>query len=122
MKNLMLIAILGTIIFFASCESNNSNTLKVLKWGPNEVTKIGAIPNKQPDGKMGIWIDVSSTEGLGEIQILFAGKPEPTAVSPKLVTCGVSPEEISIAGDKTIELKIVKTGQVIQVGNFRVVQ
>ena len=38
---------------------------------------------------MGIWLDVSSTEGIGEIQILFAGKTMPTTVEPKLITAGV---------------------------------
>ena len=122
MKKIILLSVFTIIAFVSSCDSDNSSKpLKVLKWGPNEA-KIGTITNKQPDGKMGIWIDVSSTEGLGEIQILFAGKPQPSAVSPKVVTCGVSPEELAVAGDKTIELKIVSTGQVIPVGNFKVIQ
>ena len=116
MKKIILLIFI-VVAFSSSC---GSESLKILKWGPNEA-KIGTIPNKQPDGKMGIWIDVNTTEGLGDIQILFAGKPAPTAVQPKLVTAGITPEEFAIAGDKTIEMKIVSTGQIIPVGNFKVI-
>lgn len=122
MKKILLLSVLTIAAFISSCSSSSSpNTLKILKWGPDEA-KIGTIPNKQPDGKMGIWIDVNSTEGLGDIQILFGGKTMPTAVQPKLVTAGVATEEFSIKGEKKVEIKIVNTNEIIPVGNFKIVE
>lgn len=121
MKKILLLSIFTIITFVSACSYNNeSSSLKILKWGPDEA-KIGTIPNKQPDGKMGIWIDVLSTEGIGEVQVLFAGKPQPTVIEPKLITAGVVPEDISVAGDKKIEIKLVSTGQIIPVGTFKIV-
>jgi len=126
MKKIFLLFAFATIAFVSSCSSDGSSgksnnvfkTLKVLRWGPTEA-KIGTIENKQPDGKMGIWIDVPSTEGIGEVQVLFDGHPEVTAIEPKLITAGVSPEELTVAGDKKIEIKSVPTGETLPVGTFK---
>ncbi len=122
MKKILLICTFTMLFMFAACNAGSeSNGVKIVKWGPLEPLKIGTIPNKQPDGKMGLWIDVESTEGMGEIQILFEGRPQPTAVQPKLVTAGIDPSDISAAGDKKIEIKMVSTGQIILVGTLKVI-
>lgn len=121
MKKLLLLYIFTIVAFTVSCSSSSDEdkNLKVLKWGPDQV-KAGTVPNKQPDGKMGLWIDVSSTEGIGEVQILVEGRPSPTAIQPKTITTGIAPEELSVVGDKKIEIKVNNTGQIIPVGVLKV--
>ena len=121
MRNLVLVSIFLLIAFVFGCETKQPGDLKVIKWGPDEPLKVGTIPNKQADGKMGIWIEVSSTAGMGEMQVLFVGKPAPTAVQAKLITSGISPEDLAAAGDKKIEIKVVSTGQIIPVGTLKVI-
>lgn len=121
MKKIGLFFVFTIIAIMLGCQSNDnlSNSINVLKWGPNE-TKLGTIPNKQPDGKMGLWIDVSSTEGFGELQVLFAEKTVPTVIQPKLITAGIPPEEIAAPGDKTVKIKQLSTGNIVSVGVFKV--
>ena len=122
MKKILLLSVLVLIAFISGCDFNSNSLgskLKVLRWGPDNA-KIGDVPNKQPDGKMGIWIDVNSTEGLGELQVLFGGKPMPTAIHPKLVTAGVATENFSEVGEKKVEIQSMSTGESINVGNFKI--
>jgi hypothetical protein len=137
MKKILLLSVFVFTLLALGCQpdvtpnntaSNNTTsnntasakTLKVLSWGPDQA-KVGEIPNKQPNGKMGIWIQVDTTVGLGDMQVTFAGHPVTTAEQPKLVTAGVPPEDIATPGDKTIELKLLSTGEVIPIGTFKVV-
>lgn len=128
MKNLTLFLTIIFVVFVSSCGSNETanspegilaNKLKVVRWGPEDA-KVGVVPNKQPDGKMGIWIEVNSTDGIGDIQVLFGGKPMLTAVEPKLITTGVPAQEFSAAGEKKVEIQSLQTGESITVGNFKV--
>jgi hypothetical protein len=119
MKKIFFLTLLFIISLTLSCSSTYSPSLKVIRWGP-ENAKVGEIPNKQPDGKMGIWIDVTQTQGLGEMEVLFDGKPVPTSVEPKLITAGVSPEAFTTEGEKKVEIKILNLNQIIQVGTFKV--
>lgn len=136
MKKILLLVIFTIVVFISGCETDSPNTsdkssnttsdkfsnkLKVLKWGPEEPLKIGTIPNKQPDGKMGVWINVSSTAGLGEMQVLFNGHPMLTAISPNGMTAGIPPEEISTAGDKKVEIQSISTKEIIPVGTLKVI-
>jgi hypothetical protein len=120
MKKIKLTIIFISIILTLNC-SVPFDSLKVLRWGPVE-TKLGSIPNLQPDGKMGIWVDVTPTEDLGEMQVIFDGKPVPTSVEPKLITAGISQEYISSKGEKRIEIKSIETGKILFVGNFKVIE
>lgn len=139
MKCFTLIIILSTAVALSGCDATDSNQkttapsdqkataqssttfeLKINRWGPDSA-KIGIIPNKQPDGSMGIWIEVSSTENLGEAQVLFDGHPaKVTSVQPKLITASISSEELAAAGDKDVSLKQTSTGKVFPVGTFKV--
>jgi MFS family permease len=92
--------------------------LNVYQWGP-QTMEAGNIPNKQPDGSMGIWIDISSTQGLGDAQLIFDGKPaKSTSVQDKLVTAAISHEQLEAPGAKKIFIKQISTGRLFPVGTF----
>ena len=94
--------------------------LKVTNWGPQE-TKVGVVPNPQPDGNMGLWIQVNDTQGLGEVQVLFGGQPGSTAVVvDKVITIAVAPAQLAAAGDKDIVIKQVSSQKAFPVGTFKI--
>ena len=100
---------------------NPNINLQVTAWGPQEA-KVGAeLPNKQPDGNVGIWIKVNSTEGLGEAQVLFGGQPaEKIAFAPDLVTAAVPAAWFASAGDKEVVIKQVGSQKTFAVGVFKI--
>lgn len=96
--------------------------LKIINWGPQE-GKLGEIPNKQPDGNVGIWIEVNSTKGLKEddVQVLFAGQPAVgVSVQENLITGSVVKALLATAGDKEVSIKQVSTQKTFPVGVFKV--
>ena len=94
--------------------------LKVTNWGPQE-TKVGVVPNPQPDGNMGLWIQVNDTQGLGEVQVLFGGQPGSTAVVvDKVITIAVAPAQLAAAGDKDVVIKQVSSQKAFPVGTFKI--
>jgi peptidoglycan/LPS O-acetylase OafA/YrhL len=105
--------------------TNSSGTpslvdLKIGNWGPQSTT-IDIVPNKQPGGGMGVWIEASGIKELGEVQVLFAGTPaKTTTVQEKLITAEISPEQLSIAGKKDIAIKRLVTNELFPVGVFDV--
>jgi hypothetical protein len=132
MKNFTLINILAIAAVVSACgktEPTNEKIpmaapaaleLKVINWGPQSA-KIGSNPNKQPDGSMGIWIETSGTQGLGEAQVLFAGQPgKLTAIQEKIITTAISIDQIAVLGDKDIIIKQVGTGKLYPIGIFKV--
>ena len=95
--------------------------LKVTNWGPQE-TKVGVVPNPQPDGSMGIWIQVSDTKGLGETQVLFGGQAGTQAVvKDQLITVAIAPSQLGHPGDKEIVIKQVSAQRTFPVGTFKIV-
>jgi hypothetical protein len=94
--------------------------LKVGNWGP-QTTAAKTVPNPQPDGGAGIWIEVSDTQGLGDAQVLFGGEPAKiTVVQSKLITASVAPQNFAQPGSKEVAIKQVSTGKVFPVGTFKV--
>lgn len=94
--------------------------LKIHNWGPQSA-EVGTIPNKQPDGGMGIWIEVSGTKGLGDAQVIFGGKlAKASSVQTNLVTASIAPELFEKPGVIKIFIKQSKTGKLFPVGIFRV--
>lgn len=92
--------------------------LSIPNWGPQSV-EIGTIPNKQPDGTMGIWIEVSNTQGLGDAQVIFDGKTaKSTSVQDKLITVAITPDQLKTSGNKQIYIKQTSTGRLFNVGTF----
>lgn len=94
--------------------------LKIGNWGPQSIN-AGVIPNKQANGSMGIWIEVSGGQGLGEAQVLFSGQPaKSTSVQTKLITAAIAPGNFSQVGKNEISIRQVSTGKVFHVGMFNV--
>jgi hypothetical protein len=132
MKNLTTISILAIAAILSACDKTgqaNQKTsvsvsstfeMKVVNWGP-QLLKAGINPNKQPDGSMGIWIEVESTKGLGEAQLMFGGQPaKVTSVQEKIITAAVDANQIATAGDKEVVIRQIESGKLLPVGTVRV--
>lgn len=130
MKHLTSIGILTIAIILSACgktEKDNQKTsvtspptfeLKIVNWGPQSA-KVGTNPNKQPDGNMGVWIEVAGTHGLGEAQVIFGGQPaKATSVQEKNVNAAISTEQLSKAGTKEVVIKQIATRKTYVVGTF----
>ena len=92
----------------------------VQSWGP-QTTTVDIVPNKQPAGGMGLWIKVSETKDIGDVQVLFAGKPAKiSSVQEKLITAEIASEQLSVAGKKEVNIKLLKTNEIFSVGFFDV--
>lgn len=130
MKSLTMISILAVVAMVSACdktEQTNQKTsvpatpvfeLKVVNWGP-QTAKAGMNPNKQPDGSMGVWIEVVGTQGLGDAQVIFGGQPaKVTSVQDKYVNAGISTEELIQPGSKDVVVKQISTGKTYPVGTF----
>lgn len=131
MKSLTRISILTFAILLSACDKTEqasqktsvavppTSDLKVVNWGPQS-GKIGTNPNKQSDGSMGIWIEVTGTQGFGEAQVLFAGQPaKATSVQEKLVTAAIATDQLAVAGDKEVVIKQIGTGKLFPIGIFK---
>ena len=132
MKNLTVITIFAIATILSACdktEQANQKTsvaasptfeLKVVNWG-SQSTKVGTNPGKQADGSMGLWIEVSGTQGLGEAQVLFSGQPaKSTSVQEKLITAAIASDQLAVAGDKEVAIKQIGTGKLFPVGILKV--
>lgn len=132
MKKLILIGILSIAAILSACgkaeqsnqkisvEASPTFELKVVNWGPQSA-KAGTNPNTQPDGSMGLWIEVAGTQGLGEAQVFFAGQPAKlTSIQDKLITAAIGPDQVAVSGVREISIKQVGTGKLFPVGIFKV--
>lgn len=94
--------------------------LKVGNWGPQS-TAAGEVPNMQPNGGMGVWIEATGTQGLGEAEVLFGGQPAmATSVQEKVVTAAIAPEQLAEPGKKEVAIRQIATNKVFPVGVFEV--
>ena len=130
MKSLTTISILAIAIILSACgktEQANQKTsveasptfeLKVINWGAQSA-KVGTSLSNQPDGGMGMWIEVAGTQGLGDAQVIFDGQPaKATSVQEKLITASISTEQLTRAGNKEVVVKQISTGKTYLVGTF----
>jgi hypothetical protein len=129
MIKLTILATLSLAALLSACDSGTSTQqktpvgaagveLKVINWGAQS-TNVGVIPNKQPGGGMGIWIEVSGTQGLGEVQVLFGGQPAmTTSVQGKMITAAIAPEQLAEQGKKELVIKQIATNKLFSVGAF----
>lgn len=105
------------------CESPNLNPHIVRRigvWGPQSTT-VNTIPNIQPDGNAGIWIEIFGFQGLGELQVLFSGLPAKiTVVQPNLITAAITPDTFTRIGKYDVVIKQISTGIEYPVGMFHV--
>lgn len=132
MKSLAMIGILVLAVVVSACDNEkqaNQKTsgsdsqimgLKVINWGPqNAENKTN--PNMQPDGSMGVWIEVSGTQTIGEAQVLFDGKPaKSTSIQEKLITAAISPAQLVEPGEREVAIKQMATNKITPVGVFTV--
>lgn len=89
-----------------------------IHWGPQSTT-INTVPNIQPDGSAGIWIQVDDTNGYGELQVQFDGQPANfTVVQDNLITAAISPELFSQSGNFDITVKQITTGNEFPIGTL----
>jgi hypothetical protein len=118
-KNLVRILIVLSLGALAAGCSNGSDTsdLKMSNWGPQSMT-IGEIPNKQPTGNMGVWIQVAGKKD-GDYQVQFDGHSlEAVGGDANLITAGVPPDLLGAVGTKEITIKEIKTGKTYVAGKF----
>lgn len=98
----------------------HSMDFKIINWGPKS-TELGLVPNKQADGNMGIWIEVSSTQWFGDAQVIFNGDiAKSISIQDKLITLAIEPAQLETLGNKKIYIKQVRTGKLFYVGAFTV--
>lgn len=94
--------------------------LKIINWGPQSTT-LGVVPNPQPGGSAGIWIQVSGDAEIGEVQVMFDGQPaKSTSAAPGLITAAISVDSIASLGAKKISIKQAGTKSIAPVGDFNV--
>ena len=93
---------------------------KVLNWGPQEIIQ-GEIPNIQPNGGAGIWIQISGGTKLGDVNVMLDDQLVKETVSrPDLITASISPESFKTPGEKTLYIKQAGTGNILVVGKLKV--
>lgn len=94
--------------------------MRVLNWGPRS-TPAGTVPNAQPDGTAGIWVQVADAADIGDVRMTLDGQPaSSTGVSPAAITAAFAPALFSAEGDHEIAIEQLFTGTVIKVGSFSV--
>lgn len=90
-------------------------------WGPQE-TIAGVIPNLQPGGAMGVWIQLPSAETYGDFEVIFDGMAAlVTSVQKDLVTAAIAPQLLEKPGQIEVQIKQLATGKLVTVGVFNVV-
>jgi hypothetical protein len=104
---------------FPAINSDNLD-LVVKSWGPN-FTDLGVIPNIQPDGGIGLWIEVSDTQGLGNLEVLIGGqKASKTFVQAALITASIPPEIVKNPGKHDVSIRQIGTNKLFSVGVFEI--
>lgn len=89
-------------------------------WGPKSMV-VGTIPNAQPDGGMGLWINVSNKSDLGVYTVLFDGKPmSMVGGNDHSITASVPASLLASVGAKEVIIRRHSDGKVFVVGTFHV--
>lgn len=97
-----------------------ASNLRINNWGPQSAT-AGITPNAQPDGSAGIWIQVSGDGDIGEVRVLFDGKPaRSTNAAPGAITAAISGENFSTSGEKEVAIEQLATQKIFRVGRLTV--
>jgi len=104
----------------ADVNASSDLDLDVFNWGP-QTAELGTVPNLQADGNMGIWIEVSDTTALGELQVTFDGKlANSVVVQKKLITVSIASEYLKSPGGKEMVIEQVRGGNKKVIGTFKV--
>jgi hypothetical protein len=100
--------------------SNGAAKLHVLNWGPR-TTSAGVVPNVQPGGGAGIWIQVENAQDVGDVRVLFGGRAAmSTGTSPSTITAAISADMFDTPGTHEVSIEQVRTGETIKVGSFSI--
>ena len=94
--------------------------LKLGNWGPQE-TPAGTPFNQQPNGKSGLWIEVTGLDLNAGAQVMFGDQPlDDVTVSDKLVTAAIPPALLQAAGDRKVVVIENGSKRQLPVGTFKV--
>lgn len=94
--------------------------LKLGNWGPQE-TPAGTPFNQQPNGKSGLWIEVTGLDLTAGAQVVFGDQPlDDVTVSDKLVTAAIPPALLQAAGDRKVVVIENGSKRQLPVGTFKV--
>jgi hypothetical protein len=96
--------------------------LHVLDWGPRS-TQAGIVPNRQPDGGVGVWIKIGkiNIEDVGPVNVYFSGRPGDGNYmdsNGELIASSIPPRLFKKAGKYSVDLKQLSTGKMFHVGYF----
>ena len=92
--------------------------ITIINWGPQSAVQ-GENPNRQPDGGVGIWIQIRGSNTLIDPKVVFDGQPAITITQGKLITASVNSSHIKDVGKKTVLIQ-QKNEPKIFVGLFEV--
>ena len=96
------VIIIGLSIFMYKIATNK--TLEIYNWGPQE-SIVGTVPNLQPNGNAGIWIETGMTKGLGKLEVCIDGVPIHTEVALNLITASIPKEYFQQSKKLTITVQ-----------------
>ncbi len=100
----------------------SAKKLSIESWGPI-FSALGSIPNPQPNGLMGLCIIAKDHKKLGNIEVLFSGKPaDTTVVGEAFIAAGISPSRFAGVGGYHVSIRQLSTGIIFPVGVFRVAE
>ena len=100
---------------------SGDDRLRVVDWGPRN-TRSGVVPNKQPDGNMGMWVKVDKVDRrqFGPVKIYFAGHPAIHGhfTSGEVATAAFPPRRVREPGRYEVTIEQTATGRMFHVGYF----
>jgi hypothetical protein len=107
------------IFLLISCSQKESNQdqLKILTWGPQNKV-IGEVPNIQPNGDIGLWIEVSG-KSKDSYSVIFNDKQlETVNAAENLITAAIPIGYTESIGEKDIYIEEIGSNNKIFVGKF----
>lgn len=94
--------------------------LQIVNWGPQSA-KLGTVPNKQPNGMMGIWISVVKPPNFGEAQVIFGDQlATATSVQESAINAAISSDQLKQIGSKEVVIRQLSSGKSFVVGAFKI--
>lgn len=110
-------AFLGVLVAAGCSGESRDLELKVGNWGPQSKV-VGEIPNRQPKGEIGLWIQVTGKKKV-EYDVIFDGKPLGiVGGDTDLITAAIPVELTEAVGAKDIYIQEIVTGKRFFVGKF----
>jgi len=99
-----------------------SNDLTIGNWGPQS-TVLGVIPNRQPGGEMGVWVQLSGVTANENFTLLLNDEPALiTLVQKDLITATISSSMLKEVGKLEVKIINLATDKVITIGYFVILE